>query len=180
MFREKKQISILCLAGAVALAFVLFRFLPLRQKRKALERARAAQALVIAKVAAERDQLPALRKRLQEMQAVIGDYEQRVPNKRDLGDFLQRIANLMNEQNLREQLIQPGQEIEVDGLICIPIDMRCKGALEQIFEFYKSLRTMNRLIRIEEVKLLNDKNFGGAVSMRTKGAIYYTAEPAEG
>jgi hypothetical protein len=51
--------------------------------------------------------------------------------------------------------------------------MQCKGRLTQIFEFYKQLQKLDRLVRIEQVKLVNDSSFEGEVSMETKLVIYY-------
>jgi hypothetical protein len=151
VFRERKQIAI-CVTAAVMIAgFVLFRYLPLQRRIKAIKGKRA---------------------------AVI--YERQVPRERALGVFLQEIAGLMNEHNLREQLVQPGKEIEAGELNCIPVDMQCKGRLEQIFEFYKSLQKLNRLARIEQVKLVNDRDFAGEVSMQTKAIIYYRSVTEQG
>jgi len=82
----------------------------------------------------------------------------------------------MNENNLREQLIQPGEEVKAEGLNCIPVSMKCKGSLKQIFKFFRSLQRLDRLIRIEEVKLVNDNGFSGEVSMQTKVIIFYRAK----
>ena len=176
LFRERQQIVIFCLAGVMAGGFVLFRYLPLRKRTKTIEQTQAAQKLAITKASAESEQLPALKEQLLKLQEAIGNYESNIPAHRDLGVFLHRIADLMNEHNLKEQLIQPGKETEAKELNCIPVNMRCKGGLKQIFEFYKSLQGLDRSVRIEQVKLVNDSDFSGEVSMETKAVIYYGAE----
>ena len=178
LFRERQQILICVVAGAMVGGFVLLRYLPLQKKRKAIEQAGAAQVLAVAKASAESEQLPALKEQLREMQKAIANYEVNIPLRKDLGAFLQQIANLMNRHNLEEQLIQPGSEIKTGKLNCIPIDMKCKGKLTQIFEFYKSLQSLDRLVRIEQIKLSNDSDFSGEVSMQTKVGIYCRG-PAE-
>ena len=150
----------------------------IKKKRKAIEQARAAQVLAVAKASAESEQLPALKEQLRELQKAIANYEVNIPLRKDLGAFLQQIANLMNRHNLEEQLIRPGSEIKTGKLNCIPIDMKCKGKLTQIFEFYKSLQGLDRLVRIEQIKLSNDSDFSGEVSMQTKVGIYCRG-PAE-
>ena len=173
LFREKQQILIFCLAGILVAGFLLFGYLPLHKRLKALKQARAEQELVIAKASAESRQLPAFEERLLQLQRATQNYERQVPGQRDLGAFLHRIADLMNEQNLKEQLIQPGEEIEAEKLNCIPVNMQCKGRLKQIFEFYRRLQELDRLVRIEQVKLVNDGDFNGQVGMQTKASIYY-------
>jgi len=180
LFQERKQIVICVLATAVIGGFLLFRYIPLRKRVKAVEQAKAAQALVIAKVSADSQQLPLLEEQLLKLHAKVAYYQANVPMQRDHGVFLRKIADLMKEHNLKEEVLAPGNEIQADELRCIPIDMQCKGKLVQIFEFYKQLQRLNRLVRIERVELVNDNGFGGEVSMRTKAVIYYRAEVGQG
>jgi Tfp pilus assembly protein PilO len=179
-FRERKQVAIFVTAAVIAAGFVLFRYLPLREERKAVEQERAAQMLSVSKAAAERQNIPVLTEHLRQLQVAIGNYEASIPAERALGEFLQSIASLMSKHDLREQLIQPGRELEADGLYCIPVNMQCKGSLGQIFEFYESLQQMDRLVRIEKVTLVNDSDLGGEVSMETNSVIYYRGQGSQG
>lgn len=180
LFREKKQIVICAVAVVMVGSFVLFRYLPLQKKRKALEQAKAAQTIAIAKASAQRDQLPALKEQLLKLQSVVGNYQANIPEQRGLGMFLHKIADLMNQQNLTEQVVQPGDEIEAGKLNCIPVNMQCRGKLTQIFEFYKQLQGLDRLLRIEQIELDNENDFSGTVSMQTKAVIYYRSQPERG
>ena len=180
LFRERKQIVICVAAGAMVAAVVLFRYLPLRQRMKAVEQTKTAQTLAISKASMERAQLPVLKERLLKLQQTVGNYKANIPAKRDLGVFLQQIADLMNEHNLKGQVIVPGKEIAVEELSCIPVDMRCKGKLAQVFEFYKRMQRLDRLLRIEQVKLVNDSDFSGEVSIQTKVVIYYRPQADQG
>jgi len=160
--------------------FVLFRYLPLQRRIKAVKQTRAAQRLAIAKGTVDGGQLPLLREQLLKLQRQLGNFEANIPEQRELGVFLQRIANLMNEHNLREQVIEPREEIEADELNCIPVSMKCKGKLTQVFEFYRRLQKLDRMVRIEQVKLHNDSDFSGVVSMETRAVVYYRAEVGKG
>jgi Tfp pilus assembly protein PilO len=180
LFRERQQIAI-CVAAAVMVGvFVLLRYLPLQKKMKVVKEAQAVQRLAIAKASAESEQLPALKEQLLKLQTAVENYEANIPEKRGLGVFLHRIANLMNEHSLQGQLIQPGKEIKAEKLNCIPVSMQCEGKLKQIFEFLGRLQNLDRLVRIEQVKLVNDRDFGGEVSMQTKTAIYYRTGASQG
>ena len=193
LFRERRQIAICVAAAVMVCGFVLFRYLPLQRKTKFLRQAYAAQMLAISKASAESQQIPIIRERLLQLQTAVGNYERQIPAQRELGEFLQRIANLMNERNLQGQLIQPGKEIMVrqahhpersrgkaGELNCIPVNMQCKGRLSQIFEFYRRVQGLDRLVRIEHVKLVNDGDFGGEVIMQINAVIYYRAEVGQG
>ena len=179
-FRERQQITIFVIAAAIIGGFVLFRYLPLQKRIKAVKGAGAAQMLAITKGQAESKQLSVLKEQKLLLQQVVGNYDINIPTQRALGGFLQRIADLMNEHNLGGQVVTPREEIRAGELNCIPLDIQCKGRLAKIFGFYKRLQSLDRLVRIEQVKLENDADFGGEVTMRTKAVVYYRAEAAKG
>ncbi len=176
LFRERQQIMICIIAVAMVGVFVLDRYLPLRRRTKAIKQTVAAQTLAIAKGAADSKRMPLLKKQLLELQSELGDYEANIPEQRALGAFLHKLADLMNEYNLKDQVIAPGKEVEADKFNCIPVNMQCKGKLAQISEFYRRLQALDRLIRIEQVKLSNDSDYNGQVSMETRAIIYYRAK----
>jgi Tfp pilus assembly protein PilO len=180
LFRERQQIAICVVAAAMVCVFVLFGYLPLRKGMKSVEQAHSAQMLTISKASAENQRMPTVREQLLRLQTAVGNYERQVPAQRELGVFLDRIANLMNKHNLREQLIHLDKEIKAGKLNCIPVNIQCKGRLSQIFEFYRQVQELDRLVRIEHVKLVNDDGFNGEVIMQTKAVIYYRAEVGQG
>lgn len=180
LFRDRQQIMIFFVGGAIVCVFMLFWYLPLQKRMKAVRQNKAAQTFTIAKGTADSKQLSLLEEQLQKMQAELGNYEARIPERIDIGVFLSRIADLMNEHNLKEQVITPSKEVEADNLNCIPVSMQCRGKLAQIFNFYQKLQKLDRLVRIEQVKLCNDSDFSGEVSMETKAVIYYRGKLRQG
>jgi len=180
LFRGREQIVICIVAGMFAVDFALFGCLPLQKRLKNIANARAGQRLVITKASAQSRKLPALKEQLYELKRTVGGYEAKVPDQRSLGVFLHRIADLMKEHNLREQAVRPGKEVEMEGLKYIPVSMQCKGRLKEIFQFFSSLQALDRLVRIEQVKLENDKYFNGEVSMQTETFICYRSEAGQG
>lgn len=180
LFQERKQILIFAAAVAIVGGFVLLRYLPLRKARDAIASRRAAAESIIRKARGQQKQIPALAKQLADLQKKVENFEENVPSHRGLGVFLQQIAGLMSKHNLGNQLIEPGKETETGELRCIPVNIRCRGRLSQIFEFYKSLRDLERAIRIGQVELTNQSDFSGEVGMETKATIYYRAEAERG
>ena len=73
-------------------------------------------------------------------------------------------------------MIEPHKEIKAENLNCIPVKMQCKGKLYQIFEFFRELQGLDRLVRIEQVKLSNDNDFNGRIDMEARAIIYYRAK----
>ncbi len=175
-FRKKQQIVICIVAVILLVDFILFGCLPLYKAKKSINQREAVLRHTLIKGRTSSKQLPEIKERLQKLQVAVSNFEVNVPTQRDLGAFLHQIANLMTEHNLSEQVIVPGREINANGLNCIPINMKCKGRLVRIFEFYKQLQRLDRLVRIEQSRLLNDNDFSGQVSMETKAVIYYRPE----
>ncbi len=180
MFRGRQQIVIGIMAVVTIAWFVLFSYVPLRKRMKALKQNRTVQQAFIDKVSYQRKQLPELKQRMLELQKTAEDYRTSIPAQRDLGAFLQGIADLMSDTRLSEQFVEHGMETQAGVLNCIPVNMRCKGKLAQLFEFYKALQRLDRLVRIEQVELVNEADFGGEVSMRTKALIYYESADEQG
>jgi len=179
-FRERQQTTICIIAGAIVCVFAMFWYLPLHRRMKTIEQAKSKQTLALAMGAADSQQLALLKDQLQQLQTEFADYEANIPEQRSVGAFLGRIADLMNEHNLRDQQITPGREIEADKLNCIPVSMQCKGELAQIFKFYRRLQDLDRLVRIEKVKFTNDSNYKGQVSMATEVVVYYRTTVDQG
>jgi len=176
LFGKSQQIAIFGVAGAIIGVFVIFWYLPLRKKMSLVKLAKAEQVVTIAKGMADAEQMPVLREQLEKLQIELEDYESKIPDKRDFGAFLSRITELMNEHHLKEQSIEPGEVLAADKFNCIPVSMQCKGRLTQLFNFYDRLQDLGRLVRIEQVKLMNDAGYGGQVSMETRAIIYYKAQ----
>ena len=90
------------------------------------------------------------------------------------------VGSKMSDTKLSEQFIEHGTETQAGVLNCIPVNMRCKGKLTQLFEFHRALQRLDRSVRIEQVELVNEADFGGEVSMQTKAFIYYESADEQG
>lgn len=176
LFKKRQQLAICVMAGAVVSVFMLFWYLPLHKKMKVVKQAKAAQSLAIAKGTSDSKQLPIIKEQLQQFQARLENFEANIPEHNAFGEFMGKITDLMKENNLQEQQITPGQEIHSGQFNCIPVTMHCKGKLTQIFKLYRQLQTLDRLIRIEQVKLFNDTDYDGLISMETRAVIFYRAK----
>lgn len=171
---RQKQNSIIYSAIAITvLSFVFLRFIPLQSRLEAANRLREDIRTAIAQASLPQQQLPQLEHKLEILKEIGINYQNNVPAKRALGGFLQKIASLMDEYSLSDQLLRPGKEIDTEKLNCIPVEMKCRGNLVRIFAFYGALQAMDRTMRIERVELTNDKKFDGRLAMYTKAVIYY-------
>jgi Tfp pilus assembly protein PilO len=164
----------------LAADFVFFGYMPVRQRLWQISRSREAQQTAITKGLTESEQIALLKSELLELQKTVGDYDTSIPAQRALGEFLNEMADLMNKYEMTEQEVEPESEIKAGVLGCIPISIQCKGNLGRIVEFFRSLQSIGRLVRIEQVQLINDRTFSGQVSMQAKAVIYYRTKTEEG
>lgn len=177
---SRQQITIFAIGAGLVCVFVVFWYLPLRRETNAIKQAKTERAMAITKGTTNARRLPLVEEQLRTLQRQFGGCEASIPEQRSLGEFLQRIADLMKEHNLKNEVVTPGDEIEADKFNCIPVSMQCKGELAQISKFYSRLQNLNRLVRIEQVKLTNDENYSGHVTMETEAVIYYRAKVEKG
>ncbi len=174
-FRERKQTVAIVTAVVLLCVFVFLWFLPLRDKAKLMKQQQSQQQVVISSANNKAMQLPSINETLDELKTKVSGYDLKMPAQADLGQFLGRIAGLMDEHQLTEQMIEPQQEIQTEKLNCIPVTMKCKGRLGQVRAFYQSLQSLDRAVRIEKFKLSNDRELTGVVTMETEAVIYHRA-----
>jgi Tfp pilus assembly protein PilO len=170
---EKQQLVILTLAVVLFVGFGLCRYYPLAKQKKRIEKVNEQQIAAVAEAKTYSMQLPILRRHIKAMIEKTNDYDLKIPKNRHFAELWQQLASVMNEHNLKEQLVQPGSEIQSAEVNCIPINIECSGSLKQIFELFKSLNNFERLIRIESIRLINDKDFVKPLKMKVQASVYY-------
>ncbi|MEN8126309.1 MAG: type 4a pilus biogenesis protein PilO [Planctomycetota bacterium] len=176
---DKQQLLILALGALVIGGFGIFRYVPIvRQKYAAQKRIRQ-QEIMLSEICVNGVLIPELRQQKKELQKQLLPFTQKVPQGRNLATLWRQVAEVMNECNLTDQLVQPGVELKSDELCSIPLTIECKGSLEQIFLFFQSLENIDRLIRIEQVRLVNGSDFDAVVTLNAKANVYYQPDEAD-
>jgi Tfp pilus assembly protein PilO len=172
-FRVKQQALILIAAAVLISAYLLLRYLPMRRIAADLKREKMAQNVLIVSGQARQDELPKLQERLDELKEELADFDSKIPFDTQLGQFLGRIAALMDKYGLTEQQIAPHEEINAEPLVCTTVTMKCRGTLEQIHRFCRSLQELDRAVRIEKFHLVNDPEYTGQLHMEAETVIYH-------
>ncbi len=175
-FTNKHQIIIFGSIVSMLAVFGAAVYLPLHKKADEISSKREMLELMIKDASAKAEQLPQLAKQLETLRAEVKPNQSFIPEEIQLGQFLQEIASLMNQYNLQEQFVKPGQERKIEQLYCVPIDIRCKGRLLQMYDFFKYLQSLERIVRIENVTFSNSLDLDGQLSVETKAVIFYKAD----
>ncbi|MCK4959500.1 MAG: type 4a pilus biogenesis protein PilO [Planctomycetes bacterium] len=170
---EKQQLIILALVAVAVIGFASLRYYPLTRQAKNIRQTAALQSDMIAVTEEQTRKLPQLRTNVDQLRQVAETYDTKIPLSRDFAGLWQQIAEVMNKHNLKDQIVQPETEIHGQTLNCIPISVKCSGSLDQIFGLCQSLDGFERLIRVKQIKLLNDKDFTGRLELDVKASVYY-------
>ncbi len=176
---SRQQLWVFAIGGLFLADFVLYGYLPLRERLQSLGQAKTRHLQLISTAEAHSHVLPSLTARLRETDRYARNYEDWIPNESALGQFLGQIARIMTENNLSDQDVVLGQEQVSGDLICIPVHMKCVGNLNGIFGFFQDLQNLGRLVRMEKTTLANTKAFNGSVAMEADAVIFYRARKTQ-
>ncbi|MFA5553302.1 MAG: type 4a pilus biogenesis protein PilO [Phycisphaerae bacterium] len=178
--KNRKQVVVLAAAVLFVCYFAFVSLLPLRGMAKELKLEQQQQQSLITEANVYAGQLGHFQDKLKFLQEQLDNYERKIPPQADIGQFLGQIASLMDAHSLTERSIEPQQEIRGQKFNCIAVTMKCRGRLEQIRQFYESVQKLDRSVRIEKFKLVNDRDLGGLLMMETEAIIYYRSSAGRG
>ena len=83
----------------------------------------------------------------------------------------------MDSNHLSDQLVRPG-DVSCDPEFCsIPLEIRCSGTFEDVFEFFRAMEQFERLIRMDEVQIRNNAEISGRLTLLAKARVFY--QPSE-
>lgn len=179
LFKYKQQAWVYVVGCLFVADFAFYGYLPAHRRLQTLDQAQRQNTRLIETARSQQLALPGLRQRLAATEEAVAHYEQSIPTEGSLVAFQRQITEIMTENALTDQVIVPQAEIEAGQLNCIPVRMNCKGSLEGIFGFCRQLRTMDRLVRIENLRLKNDTDYTGQVSLEAEAVVFYRSEKVQ-
>ena len=105
--------------------------------------------------------VPELIKQVGAMRARYKDFDRRLPVRQELGGFLRNISAHLGDEKFSDQLIEPGSPTREDLFHTLPIIMRFKGSYLTSVDFFKRIDEMERLTRIQKLKIARKPAKGG-------------------
>ena len=170
---DKQQLIILTLSAVILCGFGVFQYAPVIRQKHAIRDRMAKQDQLSETICSQSVLLPELKQQEKQLQKELIPFSKKVPQGRHFAQLWQQIADVMNECNLTDQLVQPGEELKSEQLCSIPLAFECQGSLEQLFAFFRAMENMDRLVRFEEVKLETGSDFSAVVKLNAKASVYY-------
>jgi Tfp pilus assembly protein PilO len=172
---DKQQIIIIIVAVITIGGFGVLRYLPLAGKTRAIKAARVQFQNGDQEVKNQARQIPILNAKMEQIKSKIGDYDRKVPSGREFALLYDEITDVMKKHNLSDQLIQPGSESVGNEMSSIPITIECSGNLKDIFGFFRSIESLNRLIRIESLDM-KSKIDQDVIEVKAGAVVFYRNE----
>ncbi|MBN1359921.1 MAG: type 4a pilus biogenesis protein PilO [Sedimentisphaerales bacterium] len=179
---HRQQVWVYVVGFLFVADFIFYGYLPSHRRLQSLAEARLQKERLIETAESQARALPGLEQTLETVEKAVLHYEDRIPAETDgaLGTFWNQVSVIMSSRSLTDPVMEPKDVIVADNLKCIPVRIKCKGALESIFGFCNDLRELDRLVRIERLTLTNDSDFSGVISLEAEAVIFYRSEKGPG
>lgn len=170
---DKQQTVLLAAALLLAAGFGAFRYMPLLRQRQAMDVLMEQNNQTLEQIHIQTTRLPELIEELEEKRIQAAAFDTQIPADKSFAQLWGRFAELMNQCRLTDQLVQPGSPRESDQIGSIPLTIACSGSMQDLYAFFTAIEQWDRLIRLEEVELINDSGFNGRVKLNAKAELYY-------
>lgn len=158
----------------VILVAVVALFMPQQRKLKKLEADTILTQAELSENETKAQMVPALIEQVERMKLLYKDFDQRLPIQDELGGFLETISTHLIDAKLVDQLIERKNPIPGDLFYTLPVVMRLSGNYLDTAEFLRRLDSMERLARVEKMKIHRNPNESD-LDIELQINIYFTA-----
>jgi Tfp pilus assembly protein PilO len=117
------------------------------------------------------DRLPRITSELQSLKERLADFK-KLPADPQLGQFIDEITRVSQQQSLRELVVEPGVPRRDDLFSEQPISMSFQGEFMAVWDFIQHLEDMQRLTRVRDVTITTDDDHPG-VRVNLSINMYY-------
>lgn len=174
------------LAVAMTSGFCFVVLEPQKRRLSALRTSIAAIEGQLAQRRAEVGELPEIDAKLKTADALLADFQTRIPADAELGDFVEDVSAIAERLGLGNRNIVPLTPQRQGAVTALPIRISFEAGFPAIFDFLRELERMPRVARVSELIVerarVGDEAVGGdEESLRTElvAQIFYRA-PAPG
>jgi len=150
---DRERIIVLVVAAVLGAGYFFGVWRPLQQRRAELQ----------ARIDEQRHQtmldrqavqdLPELRRAIDQLRQIVDQDNRNVPMSPELADLLRRIADEMEAQDLKNPETQTEPMVTGARFTIIPFTLRFEGGSDQVFAFVRSIESMRRLVRIDDLTI---------------------------
>ena len=107
------------------------------------------------------------------------DFNQRVPQDKSLGAFLEELARCADACRLQPDEIQPGEPVQTAEVFSLPIEFSVRGPFPAVYKLMQSIEQMPRLTCVDRFEVLTDGDDPAHVSAQVSLRIFYLVSSGE-
>ena len=172
-FLKPDSLIVLGIVAAVTVAAFVTVFLPQSREMDDLRKEIASREAALATDAAKAAVLPAILRQVRAMQARYKNFDQKLPQQKDLGEFLTEVSKNMGSVGLSNQLIEPGVAKREALFHTLPIIMRFRGSYLSLASLLQRIDGMERLTRVRRMNIKTDPK-SDDLDIELQMNIYFT------
>lgn len=158
---------------AIVTGFGLFQYYPHVRTAHTIRKTIEQQQVISDETDLLIQQMSQLRGQVESLKPLKTEFEEKLPRTRQVAALWQQITDVMNQHRLTNQVVQRESESEDGRFGTVRIHLECGGSFRQMFEFFRSMQTLDRFIRIEKFTLTNENNYSGQVKLDATARVYY-------
>ncbi len=169
--QSEQTLTVALILGVVGL-YVFTVHLPQKRHLKRLEQDYRQQQEKLVKAKEEYSHLGELNKKVTLLRNVVNRLYKRMPAKGEFGSSLEKIVAGLNASKLVTEEISPQSPKSEEKFSEMPININFKGNFENICTFLAGLENLDRLIRIENLRLEGDTGSTPVIKARMVLNVY--------
>jgi Tfp pilus assembly protein PilO len=118
-------------------------------------------------------ELPRMQAEVNALREQVRDFEERVPARDELGAYLEQLARVAQEHQLRPDAIEPSPPVRSRDLLAVPIVLKVHGPFREVYGLLKDILSLPRLTQVRrfDAKVLADRP--GEVQAEMQLRVFY-------
>ncbi len=173
----RESLVVLAVMAAMAGGTWLFLYRPQGQRLEQVHAEMATQKTVLQSDAQKASVVPDMVRQVRDMMNRYKDLDRKVPERTELGGFLREISANLSDENLSNQLIEPGSPTTEELFHTLPIIMKFRGSYLSLASFLRRINGMERLARVHKLKIDSDSK-SNDLDIEVQLSIYFTDKGA--
>ncbi len=172
----KDSLIVLGILAGIAVGAVVAVFVPQSRRLRALQAETVSRRAGLEADARKAAVVPGMVRRVEALKQRYNEHwEKKLPRRQDLGDFIREISNHRDAAGLSGQLIEPGTPTREELYHTLPIMLQVRGSFGALAEFLRRLDHMERLTRVQKMKIITDtKQVPAVLDIQIEMNIYFT------
>jgi Tfp pilus assembly protein PilO len=167
-------VTLVLLAAAVA-ATVLAVYLPQGRKLAAIRSDIVSRTLAMESDARDAAGVPAMARQVEQMKKRYKGFDRKMPKQKELAGFLTELSRILASERLTTNDYRPDHPRKEKFYHTLPIIMKLEGPYLSLTSFLRRIDGMERLARIQQLKVTKDpKKKGQDLDIQLQMNIYFT------